>query len=114
MKKFCMLAAAALGLVAVILAAVVQHNYNLTESDAQSVETALLYNLVHAVLMVELAKRHKYICMVFCAGTVLFSGAIYGSVLLGFSYVAPLAPAGGGLLIIGWFMLFITALRNRI
>jgi uncharacterized membrane protein YgdD (TMEM256/DUF423 family) len=48
----------------------------------------------------------------FAAGLVLFCGAIYALVLAGV-HIAMLAPVGGTLLMLGWALLGISALRAR-
>lgn len=48
----------------------------------------------------------------FAAGLVLFCGAVYALVLAGV-HIAMLAPVGGTLLMLGWALLGVSALRAR-
>jgi uncharacterized membrane protein YgdD (TMEM256/DUF423 family) len=48
----------------------------------------------------------------FAAGLVLFCGAVYALALIDM-HVAILAPVGGSLLMLGWMLLGLSALRGR-
>ncbi len=48
----------------------------------------------------------------FALGTVAFCGAVYALALQG-AHLGPLAPVGGTLLMVGWALLGISALRSR-
>jgi uncharacterized membrane protein YgdD (TMEM256/DUF423 family) len=48
----------------------------------------------------------------FTAGIILFCGAVYGLALTG-AAVGGVAPAGGTLLMIGWLLLGVSAVRAR-
>jgi uncharacterized membrane protein YgdD (TMEM256/DUF423 family) len=50
--------------------------------------------------------------LAFTVGTVLFCGAVYSLGLAGVSW-GVLAPTGGTLLMIGWLLLGVSALRGR-
>lgn len=47
----------------------------------------------------------------FAAGMLLFCGAVWWGVLMGHS-LGPVAPIGGTLLMVGWFLLFVAALKK--
>ena len=77
-------------------------------------KTAVLYQLVHAVVLLVLAERA---CVkrsgawwawgFFAAGVVLFSGSIYGLALGGPRFLGPVTPLGGLAFLIGWGRLVI-------
>jgi uncharacterized membrane protein YgdD (TMEM256/DUF423 family) len=48
----------------------------------------------------------------FALGTVLFCGAVYSLALAGIS-LGPVAPAGGTILMLGWLLLGVSAVRAR-
>lgn len=48
----------------------------------------------------------------FAAGTLLFCGAVYAQALTGLR-LGPVAPTGGILLMLGWLLLAVSALRAR-
>jgi uncharacterized membrane protein YgdD (TMEM256/DUF423 family) len=45
------------------------------------------------------------------SGIILFSGSLYGLALGGPSWLGPITPLGGVLLILGWLSLFVAALK---
>jgi uncharacterized membrane protein YgdD (TMEM256/DUF423 family) len=48
----------------------------------------------------------------FLAGTLLFSGSLYGLALLGWKWLGPITPIGGLLLLCGWLLLIVHGLRG--
>jgi uncharacterized membrane protein YgdD (TMEM256/DUF423 family) len=48
----------------------------------------------------------------FALGTVLFCGAVY-ALALGGVHLGPMAPSGGTLLMLGWLLLGVSAIRAR-
>ncbi len=71
------------------------------------VEKASFYQLIHSLALLALVTRDGRIAQLarlgFIAGILLFSGSLY---LKGFGLTesAPLAPAGGILLMLGWLL----------
>jgi uncharacterized membrane protein YgdD (TMEM256/DUF423 family) len=79
------------------------------------VEPALLYLFLHGLTLTLLAARQstrleRAALGCWLAGTVLFCGSVVGAVLAGFS--TRLAPLGGLLLIAGWLLQAVAALRR--
>jgi uncharacterized membrane protein YgdD (TMEM256/DUF423 family) len=71
-------------------------------------ETAVLYHLVHAGILVVLATLPVWrprTWMAFCAGIVIFSGSLYTLCLTGITWLGAVTPIGGVLLIAGWLAL---------
>ena len=82
--------------------------------------TAVRYQLWHALaLMIWVALRDRRALPAatgwcFLVGTLLFSGSIYGLALGGPGAVfGPITPLGGALLIFGWLVLGLGAVRLR-
>ncbi len=113
--------------IAVIFGALGAHwlRDNISISSLQSFETGVRYQLFHALAILYLAaipKRFKgKLCAatyyLFTFGSLLFSFSIYllsTSDLTGvdFSFLGPVTPIGGLLMISGWLMLFINSIRS--
>jgi uncharacterized membrane protein YgdD (TMEM256/DUF423 family) len=89
----------------------------MSETQAAAFETAVRYQLLHAVLLVVLSYNlsfeiplESYIVRAFLLGTFLFSFSIYGLVLSDvfgkkWRFLGPVTPLGGLLLLIGWGLL---------
>jgi len=112
---------------AVILGALGAHwlRENISISSLQSFETGVRYQLFHALailILASLPKRFKGKLLaatyyLFTFGTLFFSFSIYllsTSDLTGinFSFLGPVTPIGGVLMIAGWLMLFINSIRS--
>ncbi|MCL4677333.1 MAG: DUF423 domain-containing protein [Alphaproteobacteria bacterium] len=99
-----------LGLTSVMMGALGDHGFDLTPEKAKSLETAIRYNMIYAVLIVALAlapnDRKLHIpAYLFTAGTVLFSFSIYAALLTGIRELTYFTPAGGITIMIGWLAL---------
>jgi len=89
--------------------------YLLSAGVADVWETAVHYQLIHAVALVGLAgwmrgaveqglRRAAWAVRLWTVGTVLFSGSLYLLALGGPKWLGPVTPAGGAALIAGWVM----------
>ncbi len=118
-NAFLLAAAALLGLTGVACGAFGAHALQsvLSPERLGTWETAVLYEIVHAPVVLALAltgpdsrlRRAGY-CLV--AGVLLFSGSLY---LLAFGapgWLGPITPLGGVLLIIGWALVLYAAVRG--
>lgn len=85
-------------------------------------ETAVRYQLLHAIALVAVAvgvetlpgrRRALVGAWLVAGGVVLFSGSIYGLVLAGWRWLGPVTPVGGLLLIAGWCVLGSSAIGSR-
>ena len=85
----------------------------LAPNDLTTFEVGVRYQMVHALALVAVAmiaavkpgrlKQAAGIC--FTLGILLFSGSLYGLSLLGWKWLGPITPLGGGLLLAGWGLL---------
>ena len=82
----------------------------LLENDTLATwDTAVLYHLIHAVVLLALSRSaqvHRGVVMCFSSGIVVFSGTLYVLSVTGIKWLGAITPIGGVLLLIGWGMLF--------
>jgi uncharacterized membrane protein YgdD (TMEM256/DUF423 family) len=87
-------------------------------------ETAVRYHLLHAMGLLCLAIWFRpetssgaglirWTARCWIAGTVLFSGSLYGLALGGPAWLGPITPLGGAALIAGWILLVIAASADK-
>ena len=69
-------------------------------------QTAVLYQLVHAVASLWAAERRPLVARFWAAGVVLFSGSLYALALTNIKWLGAITPVGGVLFLIGWALLF--------
>ncbi|MEI6278152.1 MAG: DUF423 domain-containing protein [Verrucomicrobiae bacterium] len=69
-------------------------------------QTAVLYQLVHAVASLWAAERKPFVVWLWAGGVVLFSGSLYVLALTNIKWLGAITPIGGILFLIGWGMLF--------
>ena len=116
---------AAFALIAVILGAFCTHSLKelLNSNQLASFKTGLRYQMFHgfALLFTGFAfdkiQKTSLISKLFISGTLLFSFSIYllslqeviGSSL---SFLGPITPIGGTLLIAGWFIFLLSLLKK--
>ena len=125
MNKRILLTAALFAIIAIILGAFGAHGLKAHLSDAQliSYETGVRYQMYHVFLLLFLGsyteistKSQRIIYRLTVLGVVFFSGSIYllsTSPLTGmpFSFLGPITPIGGLLLISAWTVLFRSFLK---
>ncbi len=124
--KGIVISAALLGLIAVVLGALGAHALKevLDNNSLNSFKTGVRYQAWHALALLVLPSlpltvKHKgIIALLWLLGTVLFSGSIYLLSLSGvwdmkLSFLGPVTPLGGLLMISGWFFLFLKAFSIR-
>ena len=72
-------------------------------------KTAVLYHLVHSVVMLVLAlqgsKNYRFPWLLMLIGMLGFSGSLYLLSTLGWKALGPVTPLGGALLLAGWICL---------
>lgn len=109
-------------LLAVMLGALGAHGLKtvLGESALHAFNTAVEYQMYHslAVLLVCAlpglsARVAAAAAWCFVAGTVLFSGSIYGLTMAGLSWLGPVTPLGGLTMMAGWFLLIVSMIKGR-
>ena len=105
------------GAIAVILGALAAHALNDQLSEAGTLgswKTAVLYHLTHSILVLILMQAgFRKVAWTMLAGILLFSGSIYCLCLLdGVSWLGPVTPLGGLVMIIGWVALGVAYLKK--
>lgn len=87
--------------------------------DLASWQTAVLYTLLHAAVgmaaalaLHRLGRLGRGACLCFTLGILGFSGSIFLRLIIGIE-IGGIAPIGGSLLILGWFVLAGSGLRLR-
>lgn len=102
--------AAALGFAGVSLGAAGAHgplHEILSANGAAAIwQTAVFYQLVHAVASLWAAGRRPAAACLWAAGVALFSGSLYALALTGIKWLGAITPVGGILLLAGWAVLF--------
>jgi len=104
-------AAAALGFLGVALGAFGAHKLHdllVARGSAGTWETAVFYQLVHAVALLALAAIPRTVAptaWLWIAGVIFFSGSLYGLALTGAKWLGPITPLGGLFLLAGWIAL---------
>jgi uncharacterized membrane protein YgdD (TMEM256/DUF423 family) len=125
MTHFTLLFASILGGLAVVFGAFGAHALKKILSDEQlkSFETGVKYQMYHAIVLLIIGfnfnletTSEKYMVYSFMLGVLLFSFSIYGLVISSaknkkLTFLGPVTPLGGLLLIIGWSLLFYSILN---
>ena len=89
------------------------------ETALRAFETGVRYQMFHSLALLACGAlrghgvRIRLASRLFGAGIVLFSGSIYGLVLVEASWLGPVTPIGGLAFLAGWIALAIAA-RKRI
>ena len=82
----------------------------LTPDDLQIFETAVRYQMYHALGLCIVSwaieryshRRFATVGWLFTAGILFFSGSLYGLSLTGWRWLGPVTPLGGAAFIAGW------------
>ena len=120
-KRYWLATAALLAATGVALGAIAAHGVS-EPAAAQAIERASTLQLIHAVALLALSfamtsvTSHWWVVgrWLLLLGTLGFSGAIYAKYLLGITMLGALAPYGGMSLILGWMLIAIGALVQRV
>jgi uncharacterized membrane protein YgdD (TMEM256/DUF423 family) len=119
--------AAALAAIGVSFGALGAHTLEklLVQKSLTAWETAVRYQLIHAVVILILAlndklisdKKMHRILNLFILGIVFFSGSIYllstqSLTGLSVSFLGPITPIGGVLMITAWILVFLQAVKT--
>jgi len=126
MKKYFLIWGFLFGLSAVILGALGAHALKplLTEVQLDSFATGVRFQVYHALLLIILSQIPSFatrtILILLVLGTLLFSVSIYllnVQEILGLgnlSFLGPITPIGGLLLITAWLLLMIKAFKLKV
>jgi len=109
---------AALGLVSVIMGSLGDHGFDLTPEKAESLATAIRYNMLYAILITALAlapPEKKLILpgIIFTIGAALFSFSIYAALITGIEQLTYITPVGGIAIMAGWSALIWRGLKSK-
>jgi len=114
--------ASAMGLLAVAAGALGAHALKgrLEPDDFATFEVAVRYQMYHALALLAVAwvastrpsKAASAAGYCMLLGVVCFSGSLYGLIFLKWRWLGPITPFGGVLLMTGWFLLAVAALRS--
>ena len=89
----------------------------MTPERLQTFETAVRYQLVHALGLIALAllgdasRTATWSAVLFLVGIALFSGSLYLLVLTGARWFGAIAPIGGTAMIAAWVLLALAGWR---
>jgi uncharacterized membrane protein YgdD (TMEM256/DUF423 family) len=75
-------------------------------------QTAVLYQLIHAVASLWAAERWTLVTRLWAAGIVFFSGSLYLLALTNIKWLGAITPIGGMLFLLGWALLFKAGGKN--
>ena len=123
MRKY-VLAGGTFALLAVVLGAFATHalKAHFSTEVLQSFQTAIRYMMYHGLAIIIFSKiswaRNPIIYRLFFWGIILFSGSILIHCLgkmtpFDFSWLGPVTPIGGSLLIMGWTILIWKTYQNK-
>lgn len=111
------------GLTAVALGAFAAHGLkdHLPAPLLSAFQTGTQYQMYHALALALVALLlpqwpSRWLTLggwLFVAGTVLFSGSLYGLSLAGLHFLGPVTPLGGLCFLMGWSCLIIAALTTK-
>jgi uncharacterized membrane protein YgdD (TMEM256/DUF423 family) len=121
MKEIVLIIGGSYGALAVILGAFGAHGLKklLDAGQLKSFETGVKYQMYHALLLILTATLFPFVTflqelMIWCfsIGTFLFSFSIYALVISSakgrkMSFLGPITPLGGLLLVIGWILFIV-------
>jgi len=127
--RFQFITAAIFGLIAVVFGAFSAHGLEgrIEESALNAFNTAVQYQFYHVLAVIALcfapdhfrANLIKLAIHFFLLGTLVFCGTIYllstqGAVhQMDVSFLGPITPIGGTILISGWFVLIVSAIPKN-
>ena len=127
-SRFPLLAAGILGLTGVGLGAMGAHALKATLLEngmTQAWETGARYHVFHAVALLGVAawlqtkvegdpaaRMLLWTARCWSLGVILFAGSLYGIALNGPRWLGPVTPLGGVVLLAGWLLVVIAALRK--
>lgn len=86
---------------------------SLSPEHLEAYQTAVRYQMLHALaLLIPVVQRSRWASVCMVMGVLLFSGSLYGLTLLKWSWLGPVTPLGGLLLMLGWGGLMVVMVRD--
>jgi len=121
--KIARLFGALFALLSIILGALNSHTFknSLPDMASESIDVSLRYMMFHALALLILSvlsvEGKKLISLFLIAGTLLFSFSILflsfqSQIVYNLSWLGPITPIGGCLLIIGWILILFQFIKN--
>lgn len=128
MNKRILMTGVILGILGIVLGAFAAHGLEklVDEEAIKTFETGVRYQIYHAFFLLILGgtsfvdiKSKKIILFLIILGVIFFSGSIYGLATnelssFDFKTIAMITPIGGLLLILGWIVMLIGIMRNKV
>lgn len=125
-KKAILIAASCIGMITIILGALGAHalKAHLSAESLNSFETGVRYSAWHAIALLALFSafeklpKAKIIGLLWLLGILFFSGSIFilttrSMSHLNVGFLGPITPIGGLLMISGWLLLLIDAIKLK-
>lgn len=114
MRNIPLFIGALLGLISVIMGAAGDHFMTLDTEQLHSLETAIRYNMLYAVLIVSLSlhTQYKWPLRLFIGGCIIFCFSIYAALICATPNLTYLTPIGGLTLMMGWGFLAGSAIKK--
>ena len=119
-QKLFLLLGALLGFIAVAAGAFGAHwlKTRLSDEMLNAFEVGVRYQMVHAVVIMVVALAlgifqtpfFSVAAWLFVVGTLLFSGSLYGLSLFELTWLGPVTPLGGLILLAAWLLLILGAI----
>ena len=121
--KIAKLFGATFALLSIILGALNSHSFKkiLHETESESIDLSLRYMMFHGLALLILSvlsvEGKKLISFFLITGTLLFSFSIsllsfQSQINLNLSWLGPITPIGGCLLIFGWILILLQFIKN--
>ncbi|MCU4162856.1 DUF423 domain-containing protein [Carboxylicivirga caseinilyticus] len=128
MKRIVLIVASVFGALSVVLGALGAHALKsiLSIEKLQSFETGVRYMMIHALVLLIIgfvfefkSRLQKGMAWSFISGTILFSVSIYflsiaDLIGLQLSFLGPITPVGGLLMITGWILLLVILSKTKL
>jgi len=104
------------GFLAVVMGAIAAHTIDGVQNAAMA-EKASIYQLIHALVLLELADKNDKILAVarwmFLLGIFFFCGSLYVRCLVGWDAATMVAPLGGISFMLGWIVISLFRIKEK-
>ncbi|UPW17174.1 DUF423 domain-containing protein [Agarivorans sp. TSD2052] len=95
------------GAFVVVMGAGAAHGFSrfLGEAQLAWIETGVTYQLIHLVAALAIFNQHRLSAILWLVGSWMFAGSLYGLAFWGATFLGPVTPLGGVVMILGWLCL---------